>query len=606
MPALLFPSSFPRWRRWLAACDRRSKPGCQDCCYPLARRLAAAAGFLACAFAVARAQGADPSLLPESSLNAPYGSAMVPLDSWQYPAMERLMALGYGEGGYLGMRPWTRDTFVRMLHAAGEQLESRSSSDVREETAQDLYAALARSFGDEIAKADAGGSPAYAKLDRVYGRVEEIAGQPLRDSYHVGQTIVDDDGRPFGQGLNSYEGFLAHTGRGRFTLQVRGEYQHAPGVGAYSPAALEAFSVADELPLAPGAGAMRQTNVFRLIEANASMRLVGHEISVGKSEDWWGPGQGGAMAWSNNAEPVYGLRINRVVPLRIPLLSRLTGPFRYEGVFGSLKGQSFPRNPWVHAQKFSFQPTPNLEFGFSRVVVFAGEGHVPLTFGSFWHSFAGFSNVSLAEKDSRLDPGARHSSFDFLYRLPFLRNWATLYTDSIVHDDTSPIDAPRHAAVRPGVYLSHIPGAPRMDLRVEAASTDPATGRSNGGKYVYWEGQYRNAYTNKGDIFGDWIGREGKGGQAWLTWWLDPRQSVQLEYRRAKAAKDFIAGGTTQSDFALRTVLRLRKDVELRAYVQGELWSAPVVATGARKDVTAGAQVTVFGGQGMRRLVLGR
>ena len=31
------------------------------------------------------------------------------------------------------------------------------------------------------------------------------------------------------------------------------------------------------------------------------------------------------------------LRINRVVPLHIPVLSHLLGPFRYEGYFGSLK-----------------------------------------------------------------------------------------------------------------------------------------------------------------------------------------------------------------------------------------------------------------------------
>jgi hypothetical protein len=36
------------------------------------------------------------------------------------------------------------------------------------------------------------------------------------------------------------------------------------------------------------------------------------------------------MAYSNNAENIYSFRINRVEPLHIPLLSRLTGPFRYD------------------------------------------------------------------------------------------------------------------------------------------------------------------------------------------------------------------------------------------------------------------------------------
>ena len=265
------------------------------------------------------------------------------------------------------------------------------------------------------------------------------------------------------------------------------------------------------------------------------MNLSKHEISVGKVEDWWGPGQSGSMAWSNNAQPIYALRINRVEPLWIPLLSKLTGPFRYEALFGDLKGHAYPNAPWVQAQKFSFKPTPNLEFGFSRVVVFGGEAHVPLTFGSFWNSFTSFSNVSTAQKFSSNDPGVRHSQFDFSYRLPWLRKWVTLYTDSIVHDDTSPIDAPRRAAINPGVYLSHFPKLPRLDLRVEAVSTDPPGVSENAGGFIYWEYYYHDVYTNQGNLLGSWIGRDAKGGQAWLTYWLNPKESIQLGYRNAKA-----------------------------------------------------------------------
>ncbi len=62
---------------------------------------------------------------------------------------------------------------------------------------------------------------------------------------------------------------------------------------------------------------------------------------------------------------------------------------------------------------------------------------------------------------------------DFSYRLPFVRKWLTLYSDSLVHDDVSPPSAPRRAGIRPGIYLSHFPGLAPLDFRVEAASTDP-------------------------------------------------------------------------------------------------------------------------------------
>ena len=133
---------------------------------------------------------------------------------------------------------------------------------------------------------------------------------------------------------------------GRFSLDLRGEYQHAPGRAAYPLSTLDVISQVDEIPIQPSQLLpVPQTNVFRLLDANASFHLAGHEISIGKSENWWGPGKGSSMAWSNNAEPIYAFRINRVEPLYIPLLSRLTGPFRYEAFLGDLKGWVYPREP---------------------------------------------------------------------------------------------------------------------------------------------------------------------------------------------------------------------------------------------------------------------
>jgi len=68
-------------------------------------------------------------------------------------------------------------------------------------------------------------------------------------------------------------------------------------------------------------------------------------------------------------------------------------------------------------------------------------------------------------------------------RLPFVRNWLTLYFDSEVHDDVSPIDAPRRAAWRPGIYLSHVPGFAKLDVRVEVASTAPPSSTAASREY---------------------------------------------------------------------------------------------------------------------------
>ena len=135
-----------------------------------------------------------------------------------------------------------------------------------------------------------------------------------------------------------------------------------------------------------------------------------------------GPGQRRSLRLLQQRREYHSFRINRAEPLRVPLLSRLTGPFRYEFLVGSLKGHTFYNDPWMHAEKVSFKPTPDLEIGFERTVIGGGKGHVPITIHSFLKSFFSVQNVTAAEKFSRNDPGARFGAFDVSYRLPKLRN----------------------------------------------------------------------------------------------------------------------------------------------------------------------------------------
>ena len=59
---------------------------------------------------------------------------------------------------------------------------------------------------------------------------------------------------------------------------------------------------------------------------------------------------------------------------------------------------------------------------------------------------------------------------------------------------------------------------------------------------------------------GDWIGREAKGGQAWLTYHLSGNEWVQFEYLRKKTPNDFIPDGTTQNQFRASVVKRIGRE----------------------------------------------
>lgn len=522
-----------------------------------------------------------------------------------YQALLRLYSKGFIDSVFLGLRPWTRLSVLHMLELSADRINDSDDEDARQ-----TFADLQKELGEDtenIANAPHG----VGEVESLYTRPLGIAGTPLRDSFHIGQTIINDYGRPYESGFNDITGFSGRAAAGRFSMYFRGEYQHAPSATGYSIPVAETLSAVDFTPYGLNQAVIPQgpipsTNVFRIVEADLSYQLWGHEISGGKTDAWLGPGVGGAFAWSNNIENIYSFRINRVEPLRIPGLSKLLGPFRYDFFVGSLKGHTNPNDPWVHVEKISFKPTQNLEFGFSRTVIWGGQGHAPVTLHTFFKSFLSFQNVSAEEKFSRNDPGARFGQFDFSWRLPYLRKWATLYVDSEAHDDVNPISAPRRAAVRSGLYVSHIPGAPKLDLRMEGVYSD-ATATDNGGgggTQMYWEVIQTQGYTNKGNIMGDWIGREALGGQAWLTYHLSTNEWLQLNYRNAKAAKDFIPGapnptnphavpgGTTQNDFGFTVVKRLGEDVELNGWLQYERWNVPLLKSGTQSDTSTWVQVT--------------
>jgi hypothetical protein len=542
------------------------------------------------------------------------GSPYIPVDSWIYPAVLRLYSLGYVDTVYLNMRPWTRASLSHMLDETADRLEEADGVPGEGE-AEELYDALMRELRDDTDDACPAQSGS-ARVESAYSVVRGISGTPLRDSYHLGSTIVNDYGRPYTNGFNNYSGASGYASAGRFVLYVRGEFQGAPSTSGYSPALAAVLAGIDgttdfysptcwangtsctpipyhQQTTIP-AGPIATTTEGRVMEAYVSAQYLNHVVSFGKQDYWQSPALGAAMSYSNNAENIYSFRINRIEPLNIPLLSRLTGPFRYEFMVGSLKGHIYPRDPWVHMEKVSFRPTENLEFGFERTVIWGGKGHEPITLKSFLRSFFSLTAPQPAVKNSSTDPGARFGAFDFSYRLPFLRNWLTLYSDSEVHDDVSPIDAPRRASWRPGIYLSHVPGVPKLDVRVEAASTDPPITNSNGGKFMYWEVIQRQGYTNNGQMFGDWIGREDKGGQGWITYHLSGNEWIQVSLRNQKAEKDFIPGGTTLNDFDVQVVKRIGKDFEINGTFEYEHWKAPTYLPGQHTVSATTIQLTWF------------
>ncbi len=338
---------------------------------------------------------------------------------------------------------------------------------------------------------------------------------------------------------------------------------------------------------------------FKLLDAYVGLTFSNWQLSFGRQSLDWGPGDGGALMFSNNAGPIDMFRVNRVAPLSVPLLSRFFGPLRVEFFFGRLSGQHFvglegsvgatgsytttlASQPFIEGQRFTFKPTRNFEFGLSHTTLLGGPG-IPLTFETFKNAtFHGGANAS---------NGDGRSGVDWSYRLPLLRNWVTFYGDAFSEDQYSPIAYWDRSAIRGGLFVSHLPKLRRLDLRAEGVYTDVPVGGVIGGGYFYWNAQYRDGYTTDGSLIGNWVGRDGQGAQAWTNYWFSAKNRIQFSFRHQKVSHQYIPGGGTLTDAGVRGDYWFRLGVGLTASVQYEKWLFPVIQPGPERNVSASMQI---------------
>jgi membrane-associated phospholipid phosphatase len=537
-----------------------------------------------------------PRVFDDSTDPDTIGSTNVPMDSWVYPALERLAAMGFIPGQSVSIRPWTRQECLRQLQGAenlATTTDDFSSSEIAE--AQRLIGDLHEELETE---------PQYYEsltLQSAYARYGTIAGPALTDSFHFGQTWWNDFGRPLGRGSSAIAGFSVRGHSGRLFFYDRQEAQHDPGNPAETPAINALINTFDRLdfnspviqPVPASAAFERQ----RPIELYAGVAFEGNALSLGKQELYWGPTTMGPLAFSSNAEPTYNLRFVATRPHPFPFFPAL-GTYRFDVVLGKLSGHSYPARPWYNGQKADFNFGDNLEISFTRWSIFWGVGH-PITLHSFRANVFSFNSTgggtgggggSLGYGD-RTDPGDRKSNFDFSYRLPFLSRLVTLYADAYSDDDPSPIDAPRRAAWSPGIYFARLPFLPHMDLRVEAVSSEGLV-HDFGGQHFFINNQYLDGNTNKGFMLGNAVGRDGRAIEGRTGYWFSARTRVEAGYRQNKGGTGFLPGGSTITDGFVNASYAINQHWQAQIFTQYERFLIPSYMPGSQHNTSGWLQIT--------------
>jgi len=523
------------------------------------------------------------------------GSPFVPLDSWVYGAFERLAGLGYANTAILGLKPWTRIECARLTSEAGDALQL---SQAAHDDAATLQARLQREFAYEL-NLLSGGRNLTANVESLYTRVVSISGPPLTDSYHFGQTVAYDFGRPFERGTNAQAGGSFSAAAGPVAIYVRTEYQHSPSAPAPSDALRNVIASADNVPVSVvPAGSINTINRPRLLDAYATVNLSNWQLVIGKQSLDWGPGVSGSMIWSDNIEPVDMVRLVNPEPFRLPGFLSHIGPVRIDQFFGRLAGHPYVQRPFEYGQKFNVKPFSFLELGFGRTVTIGGTGGTPLTqtqgepltLNNLWHSALG-----VYDPHYHSVPGDNHSEMDWTFYIPRVRNYIVLYGDASAADDILPVENPPRNPWHPGIYVTRIPGIPKLDFHLEGVSTESpsaAVGGGNNGKVDYYNYDYRDGYTNNGNLIGNTVGREGRTIQCWFTYWVSANQKVQLAYKHNSVNSDFIPGGGAWQDYAVSHEIRLSSGFYAKSMVQIEhIQRYPVLFTGTVNNVTASVEL---------------
>ena len=525
------------------------------------------------------------------------GSPFVPLDSWVYPAFERLAAFGYVRSAILGLKPWTRIECARLTEEAGEALRDNPTLN---QQAMGLQERLAGEFAYELHLLG-GGHNLTANVESIYARTVSIGGPALTDSYHFGQTISYDFGRPFERGTNGQAGGSFSAAAGPLTMYVRAEYQHAPATPALSNAVLGVIASRDDVPLAEvPTGTASTINRAQLLDAYAAVNSGNWQLAVGRQSISWAPGPD-SMMWSDNAPPVDMVRVVNPEPFYLPGLLRHVGPVRIDNFFGRLGayppvvtpfayGYTYVSRPFVYGQKINVKLFPFLELGFGRRTMLGGEGGNPLTARDFLRSYFGLTDPRLGSV-----PGDTESEMDWVFNIPKVRNYLVLYGDAYAEDDFLPIQNPARNPWHPGLFITRIPSLPKLDFHIEGVSTEqPGTflSNTNRGQFNYWNENYHEGNTNDGFLLGNTVGRDGRQILCWSTYSFSSRNSLQFTYGHNTVAADFLPGGAAWQDYALRSEVYLQSGLYVKSELQYEhIARYPLLFSGPQRNVSAVIEV---------------
>lgn len=409
-------------------------------------------------------------------------SPNIPLDSWVYPALDKLAGLGLIRSSLQGTRPVSRREAARQILEAREQLDAAHSPPV----AFELLGRLEQEM--ETFLSEAGGQPGSGywprlrelRFETIYQEGAPSTASPAAANNALQHALnVNNFGLDFGEGFNALASFE-------------------------TDARLRSFFLLHWRPLVQ---VDEDDADLTTLQGTATLGLGPVQLMAGRESLWWGQGTRGSLVLTNNAKPLDLLRITNPSPLHLPWVFRHLGPVRFDLFWSRLEADRVVPEPYFAGARFNFKPFPWLELGAARTVIFGGEGRPEVELSEFLTILTGHNLSGEGDTSNQL------AAVDA--RLKLVPLWGVeLYGELGGEDEAGWFLAKK--VFLAGLYLPRLEPSGRLGLRFEYADLN----FQGHGPVWYQHSQYRSGYTYEKNILGHHVGGDARAYFGAIEWFL--------------------------------------------------------------------------------------
>lgn len=441
--------------------------------------------------------------LPSSALV----STNVPLGHWSYDAVDKLANYGLIDSAMLTIKPLSR---VEMARHVGQAMLTLDRMNDAPPLLQSIVNRLKLEYQGEL-----------ILIGLIEGWHGESFVKPLEDPYvaylHGRRTpdIENVRGDEFRQGSNYRAGFATRGAMmDRLAFYLHPEYVDSS----------------------------QTDGEVELIEGYGKVMIGPFEAQAGKDSLWWGPGRHGSMLMSNNAQPLTMLKLTNPQPIQLPWIFRALGPVRGQWFLAQLEDdRDFPEAR-LSGVRIAAKPSPLVELGLSRVIMFGGRGAPRVDLLDYGKMF-----LSLTEQaENNQLAGFDASLLIPLWKSAPLRS-VRLYADLAGEDEAGWMPSKWGEVF--GAQFNDILKTGRTDLRVEYANNHV----SGFDDLFYTHSLYTSGYTYKGRILGHHMGTNSSDLLVQLSHYLTEDLVLDLSFDRqtsslgtnAEASRNLYEAGLT-------------------------------------------------------------